>query len=192
VAAILVWSMFTLLTGLAGSLGMLIAIRVLFGFGEGIEIGPQFKLIGDYFTTKERSQANSIFLSALALGPAIATPVATWLIGAHGWRAMFFAFSVPGAVLAVVLFLLLPKRPPENPESADSEHLNRSGLGASLRNPAAWCCGAAYFFFNATFWGFLSWGRWALQAHCPMCSASWAWSASDISGRPSWRIGARC
>src|SRR5579872_4515638 len=56
VAALLIWSLFTGLTGLAASLAMLIAIRVLFGIGEGIENGAQFKLIGDHFAPLERSR----------------------------------------------------------------------------------------------------------------------------------------
>jgi sugar phosphate permease len=159
VAAILIWSVFTALTGLAASFLTLIAIRVLFGFGEGIEIGPQFKLIGDYFTPKERSQANSVFLSALALGPALATPLATKLIGDYGWREMFFAFSVPGLALAVLLFVMLPRKAPGASalEAGAASIDSKAGMKESMRQPAALCCAATYFFFNATFWGFLSW-----------------------------------
>lgn len=184
VAAILAWSLFTIFTGLAGSLLALIAIRILFGFGEGIEIGPQFKLIGDYFTTQERSRANSFFLSALALGPAIATPVATWLIGSYGWRAMFFAFAVPGFLMAGALFFLLPRKPPLRPESADSESFTGSRLGDSLRHPPAWFCAAAYFFFNATFWGFLSWVPTYLtsQRHLTLAKMGFAGSLPYLCG----------
>jgi MFS family permease len=89
VAALLMWSLFTGLTGMATSLAMLIAIRIVFGIGEGLENGAQFKLIGDHFEPLERSRANGIFLSALAVGPLLATPLATWLLGSVGWRVMF-------------------------------------------------------------------------------------------------------
>ncbi len=159
VAAILVWSVFTALTGMASSFVTLIAIRILFGFGEGIEIGPQFKLIGDYFSTKERSQANSIFLSALALGPALGTPIAAWIIRDYGWREMFFAFSIPGFALAVLLFFMLPRgaKAPSDQSASTSSVETAEERRTSMRRPAVWCCAAAYLFFNATFWGFLSW-----------------------------------
>ena len=155
VAAILIWSAFTALTGLASSLVSLIAIRVAFGFGEGIEVGPQFKLIGDYFTSKERSRANAIFLSALALGPALGTPVAAWVIREYGWRQMFFVFAFPGLTMAVLLLLFLPAGKPST--AAAVEGSARAGFRAALRQPEAWCCAVGYLLFNATFWGFLSW-----------------------------------
>ncbi len=71
IIAILVWSVFTGLTGLASSLALMIGIRVVFGVGEGIENGAQFKLVGDHFGPAERSTANAIFLSALAPRPGI-------------------------------------------------------------------------------------------------------------------------
>jgi len=91
VAALVIWSIFTAATGLAWSTTSIIVIRVLFGMGEGIENGAQFKLIGDNFDSRERSAANATFLTALAVGPAIAAPLTTWLIGHGGWRHAFLS-----------------------------------------------------------------------------------------------------
>ena len=112
IAAIVLWSIFTVLTGLAAALGTMLVIRVLFGIGEGIENGAQFKLIGEYFASKERAQANGLFLTALALGPALATPVAAALIDKVGWRTMFFAFGGSGLIVAILLERLLRKNSP--------------------------------------------------------------------------------
>jgi MFS family permease len=108
VVALLVWSAFTGLTGLVWSLVVLLVVRMLFGFGEGIENGAQFKLIGDHFSSRERSMATAIFLTSLALGPAVATPAATWLIATVGWRATFYGFGLPGLIVAFLLFRFLP------------------------------------------------------------------------------------
>src|SRR3569833_31526 len=43
VAALVIWSTFTAVTGLASSLWSIVVIRILFGMGEGIENGAQFK-----------------------------------------------------------------------------------------------------------------------------------------------------
>ncbi len=71
IASPLAWSIFTGLTGLASSAASLISIRVLFGLGEGASNGPSFKLVGDWFTSEERSQANGLYLTSLALGPGL-------------------------------------------------------------------------------------------------------------------------
>ena len=58
--ALLIWSAFTGLTDVAVSVGALIAIRVCFGLGEGLEQGAQFKAIGDTFPSPERSAASAM------------------------------------------------------------------------------------------------------------------------------------
>lgn len=80
VIALIWWSIFTGMTGMAMSVGFLIVVRVLFGVGEGLENGAQFKLIGDFFPSKQRSAANGLFLISIALGPAIVAPLAVWLL----------------------------------------------------------------------------------------------------------------
>lgn len=156
IVAIVVWSIFTGLTGLAASLGMLIVIRVIFGFGEGIENGAQYRLVGLNFEPKERALANSIFLSALALGPAFGTPLATWMVTNWGWSHMFLAFSIGGLGIALVLTIYLPKDRPTNRPSSDSR-TDRGELARALRQKTSWLCAGSYFLFNAAFWGFLSW-----------------------------------
>jgi MFS family permease len=95
--ALLIWSAFTGLTDVAVSVGALIAIRVCFGLGEGLEQGAQFKAIGDTFPSPERSAASGIFLTALALGPAFVAPVAAATIARAGWQTLFLWFTVPAS-----------------------------------------------------------------------------------------------
>lgn len=156
VIALLVWSLFTGLTGVAISLASLLTIRVLFGIGEGIENGAQFKLIGDYFDSRERSRANAIFLTALALGPAVATPLTTWLLPLVGWRNLFFCFGGLGLVVAGLLAAFLPHDASVS-RQAEAKSDWKQRLGEALGHPAIWLCFAAYLLFNATFWGFLGW-----------------------------------
>jgi len=147
VIALVVWSVFTAVTGMAASLIALLAVRALFGAGEGLENGAQFKLIGDYFAPEERSRANAIFLSTLALGPAIATPLAAWILKARGWQELFFYFAAVGLVVAAVLYALLPR--------AESK---TAPEGFSFpKEQGVWLCAVAYLLFNGAFWGFLSW-----------------------------------
>jgi len=158
VTALVVWSVFTALTGLATSLTSLIAVRVLFGIGEGIENGAQFKLIGDNFAARERSSASAFFLTALPLGSAAAAPAATWLLGRVGWHALFFWFSLPGLLVAGLLFLFLPTGKAEVVHSDVRDRAGQElGWGDALRRRSSWLAFSAYLFFNVAFWGFIGW-----------------------------------
>jgi sugar phosphate permease len=153
--ALVFWSVFTGLTGLATSFAVLIVVRVLFGLGEGLENGAQFKLIGDYFSARERSSANAVFLTALSLGPAVAAPLAAWLVVHTGWRQLFFWFTLPGLLVAALLFVLLPRTaPPASPQTASAPS---RGWRNALRNGTSWLAFAAYLCFNVAFWGFIGW-----------------------------------
>jgi sugar phosphate permease len=153
IGALLMWSLFTGLTGAASGLFILIAIRILFGVGEGVENGAQFKLIGDAFTPTERSRASGIFLTAVAIGPAFATPLAAGLVKSIGWRTTFLCFASLGIVVAAVLFFLLPNvaKPLSRPVVKDPN------VGSVMRQGKTWRVVAAYLLFNVAFWGFIGW-----------------------------------
>lgn len=150
VAALLVWSLFTGLTALAASVGALILVRFCFGLGEGIESGAHFRALGDMFTSRERSTASGILHTSLALGPAVAAPLAAAIIGAYGWQALFLWFTVPGIIVAAVVWRYFPKttgqpRPPQ------------ATMRALQRGPRLWWMFAAYLCFNVAFWGLAGW-----------------------------------
>ncbi|WEG12827.1 MFS transporter [Pullulanibacillus sp. KACC 23026] len=159
VIALIWWSIFTGMTGMAMSLGFLIVSRVLFGVGEGLENGAQFKLVGDFFPSHERSSANGLFLTSLALGPAVVAPVAAWLLKSVGWHSMFYLFIIPGLIMAILIGWFIPNKPTEG--VVHTEITNRKGLRASwsdiMAHPAIWLAFVAYLFFNIAFWGFLGW-----------------------------------
>lgn len=159
VVSLVWWSIFTGFTGLAFGAGILILVRVLFGVGEGLENGAQFKLIGDFFTSKERSSANGLFLTAIALGPAFVAPVSTWLLGVAGWRGLFLWFTIPGIVMAILIYFLIPSKPKDG--IVHTEVRTRTGKpanwGAVMSQPGIWLIFLAYLFFNVAFWGYLGW-----------------------------------
>src|SRR5213079_2622883 len=62
VVAVLMWSVFTGLTGLAWSLTSLLLIRLLFGLGEGSFPAGSTKAISDYFPKERRTKAQSTMM----------------------------------------------------------------------------------------------------------------------------------
>ena len=67
VGCIIAWSIFTGLTAVAWSLSVLVAIRFVFGLGEGGFIPVSAKMINDSFPVKSRSRSMSILTTAAAL-----------------------------------------------------------------------------------------------------------------------------
>lgn len=184
VTALVVWSAFTALTGAARSVASLVAVRVLFGLGEGIENGAQFKLIGDYFNSRERSSASAFFLTALALGPALAAPAAAWLLLRVGWRGLFVAFAFPGLLVALLMFLFLPKPTGAVEHTAVADDGRNLGWGGAMRRLTSWLAFAAYLFFNVAFWGFLGWMPTYLSQsrHVTLAHLGWAASTPYLCG----------
>ncbi len=153
VVALVLWSIFTGLTALASGLIALIAVRFFFGLGEGTESGAHFRALGDAFNSRERSTASGILHSALAIGPAVAAPVAAAIIAAAGWQALFLWFSIPGLVVAGLIWLFFPKST-GNERTATVAPQRGNPLA---REPRLWSMFAAYLLFNVAFWGLAGW-----------------------------------
>ncbi|WP_373898635.1 MFS transporter [Haloimpatiens sp. FM7315] len=87
---VLLWAFLTIMTGFTRSFTQLYIVRVLFGFGEGVQPPCAFKLNSNWFPNKERATANAIFTSANSIGPAVANPFAASIIGAFAWRSIVY------------------------------------------------------------------------------------------------------
>lgn len=105
--AILFWSIFTVLTGMAWSLMSMIMIRFMFGLGEGGYPAASSKAIADVFPKAERTSAQTIMMSSNSLGgviaPLIATPLLVWI----GWQNLFLAIGILGVFVAALLWYYL-------------------------------------------------------------------------------------
>lgn len=153
-SALLLWSLFTGLTAAAWSATVLLVVRVLFGLGEGLENGAQFKAIADHFTSRERSFANGFFLTGVALGPAFVVPLAAWAVQAVGWRGLFVLCVIPGVAVAALVFASLPARAHAHVETTP---LQRAGWSEALASAPTWLVAIAYFGFNVALWAMLGW-----------------------------------
>jgi len=94
------------LAGVAQSIEMLNAARLIQGLGSGM-LNPQtFGLIQKYFTKEARARAFATMATtvsiATASGPLVGGLLIEWLGDDLGWRAMFLV-NVPLGVLALVL-----------------------------------------------------------------------------------------
>ncbi|MEM6779792.1 MAG: MFS transporter [Planctomycetota bacterium] len=104
---VLVWSLFTALTGVVRGFVPLMGLRFLFGMGEAGGYPTLARAFTNWLPMNERGITNSISFSGGRLGAALAMPGVVWLIAAlGGWQQTFWFFGVIGIGFAVVWFVL--------------------------------------------------------------------------------------
>jgi MFS family permease len=97
-----IWSVATLLTGLAGGFATLLALRLLLGLGESAAFPCTSKLIATGVKREHIGLANGVTGFGYLFGPAIGTFVGGLLTARLGWRPVFVIFG------ALSLLWLLP------------------------------------------------------------------------------------
>jgi predicted MFS family arabinose efflux permease len=107
------WSLACGLTGFAGSLGVLLAFRVLLGIGESVYLPGGTKIVSVLFKPQERGLPSGVFDSGTRVGLAIGTPVIAWLIVLFGWRKMFFLVGFSALVWLIPWWMVFPSRLPQ-------------------------------------------------------------------------------
>ena len=109
-AGILVWSIGTVSTGLAATLGGLLLARVLVGLGEASYATVSPSWIADLFPKEKRNNALTLFYVAIPVGAALGVGLGGLINEYQGWRHAFFWAGGPGLLLAMVTLLL--REPP--------------------------------------------------------------------------------
>ena len=101
---IILFSISSLLCGLAPDINILIAFRVLQAIGSAMIFSTAIAIITSVFPPKERGRAMGIAVSAVYLGLSLG-PFTGGLLTQHfGWRSVFF-FVVPLALIAIYFVL---------------------------------------------------------------------------------------
>lgn len=98
---------------LSGSVGALIAARVLQGIAAALLTPASLALIGATYPKGERAAAIGVWAAASALASAAGPVLGGWLTEQFGWPAVFW-INPPLAVIAVAL--LLRSAPADRPE----------------------------------------------------------------------------
>ena len=156
---LLVWSVFSGLTGFADSFWTLFACRVMVGVGEAT-LGPAaISLLADYFSPGKRATVTGIYSMGIAIGAGSAALLGGYL-SQYGWREAFFIVGFPGVIFAIlVYFLREPERrktempAPDNQTAEVSQSRNRGISSAAF---ILLCLGYGFFGLaanNISVWG---------------------------------------
>jgi MFS family permease len=151
--AISLWSFASMLTGFAGSYGVLFATRLLLGVGEAPSNPTGSRVVREWAPVSERGFASAAFNTGGYIGPAIASILVSTLVTLFGWHLAFVITGSLGFVwLAVWLWkfrqpedaewlgereraFILSSRDASGPDPAQKGQASILGL---LRYPAMW------------------------------------------------------
>ncbi len=158
IISVVLWSIFTAMTGAAWSLGSILVIRFLFGIGEGGFQPAASKLIAGVFPQEKRARAMSILLTSGGLMAFITPIFSAYVLDSIGWRHMFMYIGIAGILIAVLYWMFIhnPQQAVNVPEATEGK-ARSYGLQQLFRTPMMWCLLAAYFSIYAVNWGLASW-----------------------------------
>jgi MFS family permease len=102
-----IWSIAVIVCGFARGFWLLLLGRAGIGLGEGSFTPPSQAWIADLFPLKQRATALSIFLLGASLGT-LSGPMLGGILAQHyGWRSALFFASIPGFILAPIVWFTL-------------------------------------------------------------------------------------
>ncbi len=140
-AAIVVFSLCSVLSGLATSFWTLFAARLVMGTVEGPFL-PICLAILMAVTAQQRRGLNAGIIQNVfgsVLGTVLAPLVLVALANAYSWHAAFYLSAVPGLILALLIWWLIDE-PPRAAASASAVQADSIWAMLSVRNIAL-CCG---------------------------------------------------
>jgi len=117
--AIAIWSLMTVLCGLANNFIQLFLARVGVGIGEAGSGPASHSLIADIFPPERRAGALGILGTAVPIGAFIAYAGGGWIVENFDWRTAFFMAGIPGIIVALVMWITV-KDPRGKPRFLDS------------------------------------------------------------------------
>lgn len=175
---IALWSVATATIGFAGSITVLIALRVLVGVLESPSFPINNRVVTTWFPERERATAIGCYTAGEFVGLAFLTPALMYLQFHSSWRMIFFALGGLGMLWALVWYLIY--RGPMSFRGANSAEIdlireggglvdlerttagpkpafNIADLGKVLNRSKLWGLYIGQYALTSTVWFFLTW-----------------------------------
>jgi DHA2 family multidrug resistance protein len=102
----------SLLCGLAPSLGLLIFFRILQGIGGGGLAPVEQAILVDTFPAAKQPAAFALYSMAIVTAPAVGPPLGGWITDSFSWRWVFF-INIPIGIVSLLLTGRMVSDPPE-------------------------------------------------------------------------------
>jgi len=151
------WGATTWLSAIARTYPLFLISRASTGIDDSCYPGI-FNTIADYFKPHERGRVNGILELAQPIGYLLAMVLGILLLGAIGWRNIFFLTGAIGVLLSLVIFFFVrePVRGGTEPELAGASQttqvrFSRKAVVSLLKKPTL------LFIFANSFFGVIPW-----------------------------------
>ncbi|HEY7576889.1 MAG TPA: MFS transporter [Acetobacteraceae bacterium] len=169
--SLLVWGVFAALTGVISDIGLLYVDRFLLGVAESVVLPGMLIFLSHWFTSAERSRANSFLILGNPVTVLWMSIVSGYLVHTLGWRGMFIVEGLPAVVWAFLWLWLVQDRPAQAPwldprERADIEQRLLEEQRAlkpvrnyreAFRSPMVIALALQYFCWSIGVYGFVLW-----------------------------------
>ncbi len=153
--ALVFWSAFTALCGVAQNFLQIFLARVGVGIGEAGGVAPSYAIIGDYFPPRRRATALAIYSLGIPIGSAVGVMGGGWIASTIDWRVAFFVMGGLGILIAPAFKLLVKDVPRvESAETPAQPALSITAVFLILaKKPSFW-----FMAFGAAFSSMLGYG----------------------------------
>jgi len=110
-SCVALFTVFSLLCGLANSLAMLIVFRIIQGAAGGGLQPSERSILADTFAPEKRSVAFALYGMAVVVAPAIGPTIGGWITDNYTWRWIFF-LNIPVGIISLMLTKRIVEDPP--------------------------------------------------------------------------------
>jgi len=168
---LILWGLFSTLTGLVSNITALMIVRFLLGAVEAAVFPSLLIFINHWFSKSERSVANATTVLATPITVLWMSILSGYLVHAWGWRAMFIAEGLPASLWGIAWWFLVEDRPaqvrwlqPAERNAIEARIAAEQGqikpmrnYGEAFRSFLVIRLSILYFFWGVSLFGFILW-----------------------------------
>jgi DHA2 family multidrug resistance protein len=108
---VLLFTVASMLCGLAWDLNSLVTFRIIQGIGGGALIPTAMAVLRETFPPEEQAKAMGLYGVGVMLGPALAPTLGGWITDNYSWPWVFY-INVPIGIINILLVIKFIKDPP--------------------------------------------------------------------------------
>jgi MFS family permease len=164
---VILWSVFTAVTGYVWNLASLVIARFFFGMGEAGCFPNLTKAFMIWMPDRERTRAQAILWLSARWGGAFTPLLVIWVMSWLSWRNTFVLFGLIGVVWAIAFHRSFRDhnsragcpQPAASPRSEDTapHHLIEVPWRRLLSSPAVWLLWVQYFCLTYGWFFYVTW-----------------------------------